>query len=184
MSFPAVSEESGDRHSGFSGEVWNHHQCSGGIGETSRRKRWGSCLLLIIEPYCVFSKTKTARAHAVHWTSILEEDGMKSALSFRDNAGLWWKEIKVMFFCGHRNQSFCCLAVSYHLSSGALFSSSALVTYSQGRLQELSPKQFSARPLSIPTPFRPVVLKLVCTVELPGSFRNYRCLWPTLEIVI
>lgn len=130
--FPAASEERGDRQSGLSGEVWNHHQCSGGIGETSGRKGWGSCLLLIIESYLVFSKNKTVRAHAVHWTSILEEDGTESALSFCDSAGLWWKEIQVMFFCGRRSQSFCCLAVSYHLSSGAPFSSSALITYRAG----------------------------------------------------
>lgn len=103
MSFSTVSEESGDRLLGLSGEVWNHHQSSGGIGQTARGKRWRFCLLLMIESCNVFRETKAAGTHPVNWTSVLEEACTKF-LSFRDSASLWWKG---------DYKSFLCLAISH-----------------------------------------------------------------------
>lgn len=62
--------------------------------EKPREGEERSCLLFIIESCNVFSKAKTDRSYPVHWTSILEEDCAKSALSFHEDARLWWKEIK------------------------------------------------------------------------------------------
>lgn len=99
----------------------------------------------------------------------------------------------MVFFHGYRNQSSLFLALSHHLSPLALFSS-WIITYreddrslvvSSGDLltTELLSSSLSP-PLSSPTPFRPVVPKLVCTVEAPREIQKLLMPPPTPKIVI
>lgn len=66
----------------------------------------------------MFSKVKADRTYPVHWTSILGEDCTKSVLSSHENASLWWKEIKIMFFYDRENLFFLGFAISHYLSPG------------------------------------------------------------------